>query len=147
MATNRTDRPDKLASGSRADADPRPLDAEASEPATQLWARSPHAVSPTIPDAQPRQTEPKRTRQRKVPLKRRLRRWACRIAMAASILLGLGFLAFAALIWHYGQGLPETADLKNYNPPQVTRILARDGTPLAELFTVRRTVVPIASVP
>ncbi|WP_272426341.1 penicillin-binding protein 1A [Polyangium jinanense] len=70
-----------------------------------------------------------------------------RIATAASILLGLGFLSFAALILYYGQGLPETAELKNYRPPQVTRILARDGTPLAELFTVRRTVVPISTVP
>jgi 1A family penicillin-binding protein len=78
---------------------------------------------------------------------RLLRRWAWRIAIAASILLGLCFFAFAALLWHYGQGLPETSELKSYNPPQVTRILARDGTPLAELFTVRRTVVPIASVP
>ena len=70
-----------------------------------------------------------------------------RIATAGSILMGLGFLSFAALIWYYGQGLPETSELKNYRPPQVTRILARDGTPLAELFTVRRTVVPISEVP
>src|SRR5687767_15401061 len=92
-------------------------------------------------------TDQAHQRRRKVSWKRRLRRWAWRIATAASILLGLGLLSFAALIWHYRQGLPETSELKNYHPPQVTRILARDGTPLAELFTVRRTVVPISVVP
>ncbi|MCU0694580.1 MAG: PBP1A family penicillin-binding protein, partial [Polyangiaceae bacterium] len=34
-----------------------------------------------------------------------------------------------------------------YHPPQITRVLARDGTILAELFTERRTVVPIATLP
>ncbi len=82
-----------------------------------------------------------------MPWQRRLRRWTWRIVTVASILLGLGLLSFAGLIWYYGQGLPQTSELKNYRPPQITRILARDGTPLAELFTVRRTVVPISAVP
>ncbi len=44
--------------------------------------------------------------------------------------------------------LPSTTQLKgNYHPPQVTRILARDGSLLAEAFTERRTVVPIAELP
>ncbi|KYF59154.1 penicillin-binding protein [Sorangium cellulosum] len=84
---------------------------------------------------------------RSVQWKRRLRRWAWRIVMAASTLLGLGLLGFAALLWHYGQDLPRTSELKGHRPPEVTRILARDGTPLAELFVERRTVVPISVVP
>ena len=39
------------------------------------------------------------------------------------------------------------SDLKTYQAPQVTRVLARDGTVLAEIFTQRRTVVSIASLP
>ncbi|WP_437630354.1 penicillin-binding protein 1A [Sorangium sp. So ce854] len=106
------------------------------EPATQLWVRSPRATTPAIPD--------ERARARR---KRRLRRWAWRIVMAASTLLGLGLLGFAALLWYYGQDLPRTSELKGHRPPEVTRILARDGTPLAELFVERRTVVPISVVP
>jgi penicillin-binding protein 1A len=51
-------------------------------------------------------------------------------------------------IRHYEADLPGIGDLRgNYHPPQVTRVLARDGTLLAELFVERRTVVPIASLP
>ena len=39
-------------------------------------------------------------------------------------------------------GLPSIAELKRYHPPQVTRVLARDGTVLGEIFVERRTVVP-----
>ncbi|HEV3188930.1 MAG TPA: transglycosylase domain-containing protein, partial [Polyangiaceae bacterium] len=59
--------------------------------------------------------------------------------------------AGAAVGWgiveHYESGLPSVSDLRAYQPAQVTRVLARDGTVLAELFTQRRTVVPIASLP
>ena len=49
---------------------------------------------------------------------------------------------------HFEEGLPSITDLRgNYHPSQVTRVLARDGSVLAELFTERRTVVPIASLP
>src|SRR5262245_21862192 len=65
-----------------------------------------------------------------------------------------GALAFvgAVTVWlvvrHYEADLPSIADLKgNYNPPQVTRVLAKDGTLLAEIFTERRTVIPIATLP
>jgi penicillin-binding protein 1A len=52
------------------------------------------------------------------------------------------------VVRHFEADLPSVADLKsNYHPPQVTRVLARDGTPLAELFTERRTVVSIGSLP
>src|SRR5258705_3759 len=61
----------------------------------------------------------------------------------------LGALPVWLVVRHYEADLPAIADLKgNYNPPQVTRILARDGTTLlAEVFTERRTVIPIATLP
>jgi penicillin-binding protein 1A len=56
--------------------------------------------------------------------------------------------AGAIVVEKLEQGLPSIADLRgNYHPAQVTRVLARDGSVLAELFTERRTVVPIASLP
>lgn len=82
----------------------------------------------------------------KLSWKRRLRRWAWRLAAVTSVLIGIGLFTFAGLIVYYGADLPETSELKHYNPPQVTRILARDGTLLAELFIERRTVVPISEM-
>jgi len=76
-----------------------------------------------------------------------LRRWAWRIAAIVCAMVGFGLLSFSGLLWYYGADLPKTSELKHYNPPQVTRILARDGTVLGELFVERRTVVPIADVP
>lgn len=84
---------------------------------------------------------------RPLPWKRRLRRWAWRIAAVSCLFLGLGLFSCAGLIAYYGADLPETSQLKHLTPPQVTRILARDGTVLAELFVERRTLVPIADVP
>src|SRR5271154_4604437 len=79
--------------------------------------------------------------------RRRLRTWLKRIA-AAMVLLGLGLCVAAFLVVrHYEADLPSTDELKRYQPPQVTRILARDGTVLGEVFVERRTLVPIAEVP
>ncbi|HEX3772313.1 MAG TPA: PBP1A family penicillin-binding protein [Polyangiaceae bacterium] len=55
--------------------------------------------------------------------------------------------ALALVVRHYEAGLPAVSELKTYQAPQVTRVLARDGTVLAEIFTQRRTVVPIATLP
>ena len=56
-------------------------------------------------------------------------------------------LAVALVVRHYQAGLPSVADLKSYHPPEVTRVLARDGTVLASVFVERRTVVPFAEIP
>ncbi len=67
--------------------------------------------------------------------------------LGAVLALG-GTVTTVAVIRHFEADLPTIPDLKgNYHPPQVTRVLARDGTLLAELFTERRTVIPIGQVP
>ncbi len=74
--------------------------------------------------------------------------WAKRLVVAGIVCTMAGLVAVAVVIRHYEEELPSIADLKgNYHPPQVTRVLAKDGTLLAELFTERRTVVPIAQLP
>ena len=77
---------------------------------------------------------------------------ALRVAKWSGIALGalavLGALTVVLVIRHYEAGLPSVTDLKRgYDPPQVTRILARDGSLLASIFTERRTVIPFAEVP
>jgi penicillin-binding protein 1A len=74
-------------------------------------------------------------------------RWLKRLAIASAVLLVTGLTTAWLVVRHYEAGLPSVDELKTYQPPQVTRVLARDGTVLAELFTQRRTVVSIASLP
>jgi penicillin-binding protein 1A len=76
-----------------------------------------------------------------------LQRWAVRIAIAALAGALVCAITLAGVVLHYEAGLPAPGDLKVIQAPQVTRILARDGSLLAELFTERRTAVPIASLP
>ncbi len=65
-----------------------------------------------------------------------------------ALALGLAVvLAGVIVVRHYEAGLPAVAELRVYQAPQVTRVLARDGSVLAELFTQRRTVVSIGAVP
>ena len=76
-------------------------------------------------------------------------RWTKRAFVAAILLVVAVPIAVFLVVRHYEKDLPNTDEIKGgrYRPPQVTRILARDGTVLAELFTERRTVVPIGSLP
>lgn len=71
--------------------------------------------------------------------------WALLIV---TVCAALAALAVVLIIRHYESGLPDVEQLRQgYRPPQVTRVLARDGTPLASLFTERRTVIAIADLP
>lgn len=80
--------------------------------------------------------------------RRRLRRalpWLVGGALFAT-LCGAG--ATALIVNHYAEGLPSIEHLREggYNPPQVSRILAADGTLLFADFVQRRTVVPFESI-
>jgi penicillin-binding protein 1A len=67
-------------------------------------------------------------------------------AMLVACLLGV---ASVVLVVHHYEGKLPTLDKvrKGYEPPQVTRVLSRDGTVLASLFTERRTVVKFGDIP
>jgi penicillin-binding protein 1A len=73
-------------------------------------------------------------------------------AMMALFSLGLvglitGIGAVVALLYYFGQGLPDYHTLANYQPPIVTRAYASDGRLLAEFAIEKRVYVPIATVP
>jgi penicillin-binding protein 1A len=60
----------------------------------------------------------------------------------------LGVLGVVLVVRHYERKLPTLDKVrKGYEPPQVTRVLSRDGAVLASLFTERRTVVKFADIP
>ena len=75
-------------------------------------------------------------------------RWLKRLGLTSAVLAVLGALTVFGAIRYYESDLPSVEELrKGYEPPQVTRILARDGTLLASVFTERRTVIPLSDVP
>ena len=53
----------------------------------------------------------------------------------------------AAVVWKYEQGLPDYSQLKNYEPPVMTRVHAADGSLLAEYSRERRLYLPSAEIP
>jgi penicillin-binding protein 1A len=70
--------------------------------------------------------------------------WLCG---ALSLLGACAALAGWLVIRHYAEGLPDVEHLREgYNPPQVSRIYAADGTLLFNEFVQRRTVVPFGEV-
>ncbi|MFO0550156.1 MAG: PBP1A family penicillin-binding protein [Polyangiaceae bacterium] len=86
-------------------------------------------------------------RVRRARILRRVFVWSRRVLLTLLILAGLSMVALALFVRHFEDGLPPTNELKRYNPPQVTRIIARDGTLLGEDFVERRTVVDFRDIP
>jgi penicillin-binding protein 1A len=66
---------------------------------------------------------------------------------AGTILFIAGISATAALLWHYSKDLPDYSQLKDYEPPVMTRVHAADGSLLAEYADERRLYLPIQAVP
>lgn len=78
-------------------------------------------------------------------------KWFYNILLALFSLGFLGLIAGVALvafvISYYGRDLPDHSQLKEYEPPIITRIYAGDGGLLAEYATEHRVFVPIQKMP
>ncbi len=61
------------------------------------------------------------------------------------LLAGVGLVAYA--LNYYGHDLPEYSQLKNYEPPIVSRLYAGDGRLMAEFAQEKRVFVPIENMP
>ena len=66
---------------------------------------------------------------------------------AGTILFVIGVAGAAGLIWHYSKDLPDSAQLRNYEPPVMSRVHAGDGSLIAEFARERRLYLPIQAVP
>jgi penicillin-binding protein 1A len=70
-----------------------------------------------------------------------------RLLVIAFFCFAAGVLGFACLLAYYGRELPKIDKLRNYEPPQTTRIVDRKGKLIAEVFEERRTVVAMDKIP
>jgi penicillin-binding protein 1A len=66
---------------------------------------------------------------------------------AGTIVFVVGVCAAAGLLWHFSKDLPDYSQLKDYEPPVMTRVHAADGSLLAEYANERRLYLPIQAVP
>jgi penicillin-binding protein 1A len=66
---------------------------------------------------------------------------------AGTIVFLCGVAGVAGFLWHYSKDLPDYSQLKNYEPPVMTRVHAADGSLLAEYAHERRLYLPIQAVP
>ena len=64
-----------------------------------------------------------------------------------ALIFVIGAGAAALAIWHFQQDLPDYTQLKNYEPPVMTRVHAADGSILAEYARERRLYLPSSSIP
>src|SRR6201991_4972664 len=66
---------------------------------------------------------------------------------AGTVLFLVGVAAVAGLMWHFSKDLPDYSQLKDYEPPVMTRVHATDGSLLGEYAKERRLYLPIQAVP
>src|SRR3569623_950714 len=66
---------------------------------------------------------------------------------AGTILFLVGVSAVAGLLWHFSKDLPDYTQLKNYEPPVMTRVHAADGSLLADYAKERRLYLPLQAIP
>jgi penicillin-binding protein 1A len=80
--------------------------------------------------------------------RRRLVRALWVLLAALGLAIGGGALSLYLIVSHFSEGLPSVETLKaGYDPPQISRIVAADGTLLSSVFTERRTVIPFDTIP
>jgi penicillin-binding protein 1A len=73
------------------------------------------------------------------------------LTLAIGGLVGVlaGIAGVAGIFWYYGRDVQDIdeAALRDYQPPQVTRVLDRKGVLIGEIFSERRTFVPYKEIP
>ena len=77
---------------------------------------------------------------------RKILGWTAGLGLTG-LVLGVG--GIAGVFWYYGRNIEhvDVAAIRDYRPPQVTRIVARDGTVLGEIFSERRSLIRFDDIP
>jgi penicillin-binding protein 1A len=69
------------------------------------------------------------------------------IFTSLTIVFIVGAAAAGIVVWKFEQDLPDYTQLKNYEPPVMTRVHAADGSVLAEYSKQRRLYLPSFAIP
>ena len=69
------------------------------------------------------------------------------IFATGALLFIVGAAVVGGVVWKYEQDLPDYTQLKNYEPPVMTRVHAADGSLLAEYSRERRLYLPSSEIP
>src|SRR6201999_4109774 len=69
------------------------------------------------------------------------------IFTSLTIVFIVGAAAAGIVVWKFEQDLPDYTQLKNYEPPVMTRVHAADGSVLAEYSRERRLYLPSSAIP
>ncbi|MEM7434444.1 MAG: PBP1A family penicillin-binding protein [Myxococcota bacterium] len=79
--------------------------------------------------------------------KRRKRARKSGWAKLLGVALIAGALGAMGIYGYFSRDLPSVSELQDYKPPQTTRVLDRNGKVIGEIFSERRTVIPLSAVP
>ncbi|MGE0750176.1 MAG: penicillin-binding protein 1A [Variibacter sp.] len=69
------------------------------------------------------------------------------IFAVGTVVFLVGIAAAGGLMWHFSKDLPDYSQLRDYEPPVMTRVHATDGSLVAEYARERRLYIPIQAVP
>ena len=69
------------------------------------------------------------------------------LARLVGVALVVGALASIGGYAYFSRDLPSVSSLRDYRPPQTTRVYDRNKKVIGEIFTERRTVIPMSQVP
>ncbi|HEY8124987.1 MAG TPA: penicillin-binding protein 1A [Methylocystis sp.] len=78
---------------------------------------------------------------------RMLARFLGFVFATATIVFLIGAIAASGLVYYFSKDLPDTAQLRDYEPPVTTRLHAGDGSILAEYSHERRLFLPSSAIP
>lgn len=92
----------------------------------------------------------KRTQKRRAKGRKR-KKQRPRIGSMLPKLIGAALIVGAVVVMgtyaYFSRDLPSVSALRDYKPPQTTRVYDRHGQVIGEIFTERRTVIPLSEVP
>jgi len=92
----------------------------------------------------------KRTQKKKRKPSKRKRRStggsSALVKLVGAVLITGGLLLVGAYAY-FSRDLPAVSSLRDFKPPQTTRVYDRNGKVIGEMFAERRTVIPMSQVP
>jgi penicillin-binding protein 1A len=97
---------------------------------------------PSTPELPPAPPPPERPR-----LRARLWKWTRRLLLLGAAGLVLAVVTGVGAYFYFRRDLPSVEALRNYQPPQVTKVTCADGSLCAEFYKERRTLVRIEELP